>query len=193
MNIKKCNKCGWEYPGEYKPRKCKYCGTRFTMGICVYCHQWSDVLDSINRCRACKNKHNIEWARNKRNEADKAYNDWIKKIASIPKPYTTLTEEQWLEACKHFGACAYCNNRGIDARSMFIPCKYGGRYCDWNIVPACEKCETSSKLTENPFKRMDQRILRGADNVTKKLGYSRENLQRIVDYLDSKIKAGGKK
>lgn len=110
-------------------------------------------------------------------------------IGKLPYPYQTLNEEQWMEACKHFGGCAYCGKDSIDVRSMFIKFKNGGRYCNWNIIPACEQCENALKLTDNPFIRMDQKYKRGNSTQAKKLGFNLDNLQRIVDYLQSKMEA----
>lgn len=189
MNIKKCSKCGWEYPGDYAPRKCKYCGTQFKMGVCAYCHQWADKIDSALRCKACNNKAKIEWERRKRQKATDMYKDWCAGISKIQTPYQTLTEEQWLDACKYFGACAYCGERDIAARSMFIKFKNGGRYCDWNVIPSCEECETSYSRADNPFLYMNEQIYRSVQASTKRLGWSRKNLQRIVDYLGPKMEA----
>lgn len=112
---------------------------------------------------------------------------WKEDISKIPTPYTTLTEEQWLEACNHFGGCAYCGRDQIDSRAMFIQFKDGGRYCNWNIIPACEKCETMYKSTDNPFLRMDQKINNRRDSQARKYGLSLTKLARIVDYLHSKM------
>lgn len=92
-----------------------------------------------------------------------------------------------MEACKHFGGCAYCGTDSIDARSMFIQFNAGGRYCAWNIIPACEQCETALKVDPNPFLRMDDSYHRGAKHSARKYGFTIENLQNIVDYLQSRM------
>lgn len=139
-------------------------------------------------CRKCRTKQYAAWRKGKVDNADNAYNEWLDKVNIQLKTDTeTLTESQWMEACKHFGGCAYCGDTSIDARSMFIAFKDGGRYANWNIVPACERCETSHKHIENPFKRMDQHLYRSQDNQARKYNYSVENLQKITDYLQSKM------
>jgi hypothetical protein len=97
------------------------------------------------------------------------YNEWLEKIKAIPKNYPTLTEQQWMEAVKHFNSCALCGNESIDARGYFVPFNKGGRYCDWNIIPLCERCATKTKTNPNYF----------LDRPT--------GLANIVDYLEVKI------
>lgn len=138
-------------------------------------------------CRQCHTRQHAEWRDRRRNNAASSLDDWLKKIKALPYPYQTLTEEQWMEACRHFGCCAYCGEGNIDARSMFISFKDGGRYCAWNIIPACEKCETALKATPNPFIRMDDRYNRDYAAAAKKYGFTVENLNKIVDYLQSKM------
>lgn len=186
MNIKKCNKCGWEYPGEWPGRTCKFCRTTLTMGYCRICGKWSTNID-CGRCRECRTEEHRRNTARRRDEAAQQYKEWLESIASIPKPYKTLTEEQWLEACSHFGGCAYCGKDAIDTRSMFVPFKEGGRYCAWNIIPACERCENLQKQVQNPFSRMNQYLNRDRKSITKKYDMSLEKLQRIVDYLRSKM------
>ena len=186
MNTKKCSKCGWEYPIDWPGRQCRFCQEPFKDGPCSCCGKLSDNLHN-GICRTCHTAQHKVWRMGRRETANTAHAEWLKKIASQPYPYSTLTEDQWLEACKHFGGCAYCGSSDIDARSMFIPFKEGGRYCAWNIIPACEKCETARKATPNPFLRMDEGLLRSQTNSARKYGYTLENLHRIVDYLQSKM------
>ena len=185
MNIKKCKSCGREYPATHKPRKCE-CGTPFKMGYCSYCGAWKEDLRD-GRCRACETIQHRAWREGRRENGATNLKKWLTAIRKIPTPYKTLTEEEWLEACKHFDGCAYCGSKKIDARSMFIPFKDGGRYCAWNIIPACEECETRLITIPNPFMRMDQKFSRGNHETAKKHGYSLDKLQKIVDYLGSKM------
>lgn len=185
MNIKKCNNCGREFPATHKARRCD-CGAYFKMGYCSVCGEWKENL-RVNRCRECETEQHRAWREGRRNNGDSNLKKWLGAISRIPTPHKTLTEEEWLEACKHFGGCAYCGNPHIESRSMFIPFKDGGRYCAWNIIPACEECETRQKTIPNPFMRMDQKFSRGNHETAKKYGYTLEKLQRIVDYLGSKM------
>lgn len=188
MNIKKCSKCGWEFPVTWPGRRCKFCSTPFDSGKCTGCGKYVEKLNRYSgRCKECATKDHRAWAQGRANKADIEFQAWLEKIEAIPKPYATLTEEQWLEACTHFGGCAYCGKPDIDARSMFIPFKLGGRYCAWNIVPSCERCEASYKATENPFKRMDEIRRRDKNRPTKKLGLNLENLKKITEYLEERM------
>jgi hypothetical protein len=108
---------------------------------------------------------------------EKDFEAWKKKISTIPKDYPTLTEEQWMRACRHFNGCAQCGDEDIEARGFFIQFKEGGRYCDWNIIPLCQKCAADWKLSPNPFRAAWSR-----DNANR--AFNRRNcLKDIVDYL----------
>lgn len=188
MNIKKCSKCGWEYPREWPGRTCRFCHTPLKGGLCVKCGEWFDDLNPKHgMCKKCWAKINLDWKKNRVAKSDAKYAEWLDSIAKIPTPYKTLTEDQWLDACKHFGGCAYCGAEQIDARAMFISFKRGGRYCSWNIIPACERCATMSKQIENPFDHMDVTVHRSKTNATKKYNYDLSKLQKIVDYLSEKM------
>lgn len=186
MNTKRCSKCGWEFPATYKSRKCKFCGGPFANGYCSRCKEWSESLNPLtSRCRKCETELHAAWRANRRSGADSRFQEWTKQISSLPSP--ALTEAEWLDACKHFGGCAYCGSPDIDARSLFIPFKNGGRYTAWNVIPACEKCEASQKVTKNPFIRMDSIYNRAQATQAKKYGLTLDNLQRIIDYLQTKM------
>lgn len=188
MNTRKCNNCGWEYPATWPGKTCKFCKAPMEGGICSSCGKFAEKLNKTNyRCTECSTKAHKAWSKGRVDAAEIEFSAWLEKIKQIPVPYTTLTEDEWLEACKHFGGCAYCGRPEIEARSMFIPFKLGGRYCAWNIIPACERCETSIKLTENPFKRMDDVYNRDKNIHTRRLGLSLDNLNRIVDYLKGRM------
>lgn len=186
MSTKTCKGCGWVYPKEWPGRVCRFCRTEFTDGICAVCGEYAEKLHRY-RCKKCSTKEHTDWRNNRRKKAEAQYEEWLESIKKIPEPYTTLSEEQWLDACKHFGGCAYCGADSIEARSMFIAFKQGGRYCAWNIVPSCERCETARKAVSNPFARMDQTLYRDKGGTAKKYGFTLDNLQRIIDYLRVKM------
>ena len=125
-------------------------------------------------CKDCYNKYERDPETNKRLMRRRAavYEEWCERIKKIPKTYPTLTEAQWLEAVKHFDGCALCENETVDTRMYFIPLSKGGRYCDWNIIPVCEKCATQVKPQRNFFAVASKRPI---------------GLQKIVDYLEDKI------
>lgn len=189
MNTRKCNNCGWEYPATWPGKTCKFCHARMEGGACACCGKIVSKLNKTNnRCRECNTKDHVAWAKARRFEASRRFIEWQDLIESIPTPYETLTEEQWLEACKHFGGCAYCGKPEIEARSMFIPFKIGGRYCAWNVIPACEQCETALRVQENPFLRMDDTYNRDKENSSaRKLGFNLDRLEAIVNYLKNKM------
>lgn len=188
MNTKKCSRCGWEFPATYPGRTCKFCKGPILNGYCYECGQWSEKLRvGVWLCRECETRQHKEWRMRRRYNAENSFKDWLQKINSIPTPYKTLTEEEWLDACKHFGTCAYCGKGTIESRSMFIPFKEGGRYCVWNIVPACEQCETLRKANENPFLRMDSQLNSSKSASAIKYGFSLDKLQKITDYLGGKM------
>lgn len=184
MNIKKCSKCGWECPGDSPARSCPVCRTRFTMGYCYICNEWSDKIWE-GRCRACRTKQNKDWHERKSITAEEQFTKW--KALLSKQPTNTLTEDQWLDACRHFGGCAYCGSPEIASRSMFVSFKDGGRYTVWNIIPACETCETLIKARPNPFNRLDRGLNRDSGNVMRKYNYDRNVLSNITEYLRSKM------
>ena len=182
MNIKKCSRCGFEVPGDSSARTCLVCKQRFKMGYCGKCGEWSDRLVDY-RCQECCTKRYSEWtARKKQEGADKLV-EWQQLISK--QSTQALTEEQWLAACTHFGGCAYCGDPEIASRSMFIDFKSGGRYAAWNIIPACEKCETIIKVRPNPFVRLNRSLNRDKESAMRSNGYDRDTLQRITRYLRS--------
>jgi hypothetical protein len=79
------------------------------------------------------------------------FEEWRAKVMKVPKSYPTLTEDQWLAAVKYFNGCALCESETVDTRWYFIPFKLGGRYCDWNIIPVCDKCATKVRVNPNYF------------------------------------------
>jgi hypothetical protein len=146
------------------------------------CYEYHDKLYNGKYCVRCyRKKYDIaantrRWREEKRQENDDTFAKWLGKIKLLPSDYPTLTQEQWLAACRHFGGCAYCGTESIDARAYFIPFKAGGRYCDWNMVPACEKCATRIKELDNPFAYLER-------------AKERKALQGIIEYLEERLNA----
>lgn len=108
---------------------------------------------------------------------EEQYNEWLKRIAAVPKNYPTLTEEQWMKACRHFNGCAKCGDENIEARGFFISFKNGGRYCDWNIIPLCSRCAADWNIAKNPF-----RLAWSRDNAARTFN-RRECIKDITQYL----------
>ena len=170
---KTCPKCGWVLAIQHPLKRCPICKTRFLVGICNVCKK--AVVFYRQGWSVCKHCYDTVWrtphdSSEVLRRRDEFYEEWIEKISKIPKSYPTLTEAQWLEAVKHFNGCALCKNETVDTRAYFIPFNRGGRYCDWNIIPVCDKCACRGNKSPNYFK------------------YDRpEGLMGIVDYLEEKI------
>lgn len=174
MNTRVCKKCGWEYPPAFKKIHCKFCGGVIGSGYCLACGKWTDSIVDNGLCSTCNTKRHAKYARDslRRTRAmhKRQYDEWINAIYNVTDK-STLTESQWLEACKYFNGCAYCGSEEISTRSMFIMYRDGGRYCAWNILPACAECEANRRGTENPF-----------------VVYDLERLKNICNYLKKRLK-----
>lgn len=151
---KVCKKCGWVLAYQDPSNICPICKTRFDIGICKNCGGPMDPSTfRLSICRTCysRSPQKAYHARKLKERRDKVFEEWVEKIKLVPKDYPTLTEEQWLEAVKYFGKCALCEDESVDARAYFIPFQLGGRYCNWNVIPVCEKCVLKIKLNPNYF------------------------------------------
>ncbi len=164
VGTKKCEKCGWIYPITHPDRSCRFCGTPFKKRFCIECGRYVELRTSERTCKEClikkimanrTSKQNVERYQRHRakvlKQKENQFTNWLSMIAKVPKPLKTLTEEEWIAACLHFGKCAICKNESIDARAFFIPFAFGGRYAAWNVIPVCDKCATALKRQQNPF------------------------------------------
>lgn len=184
MNTRTCKLCGWIYPQSHKGRYCKICGQPFEEIWCVSCNQLKPVKDFESLRVVCKKCRRPQLNRSKRahwQRLDELFYAWLEKVRKVPKDYPTLTEEQWLVACRHFDGCARCHNKIIDTRGFLISAKLGGRYCDWNVIPLCEKCANTWDLEQSIFMNAERR-----DHAARSTEY-RECLAKIVDYLGGKL------
>ena len=119
---------------------------------------------------------NARWRAANRQTNNSTFEAWCAKMQAVPKDYPTLTTEQWLEACAYFGGCALCNDESIDSRVYFVPFTYGGRYCNWNVIPLCMSCATHYKQDMNPFIRLEKPA-------------ERQAVQKIIQYLEVRLNA----
>lgn len=188
MSTKTCKRCGWVYPITQPGTRCKFCGEPFELVKCNKCGKVLPRADIKNNgmCRPCHNKINaiaspISKKKRKRRLTE-SFDEWVRKAKAVPTNYPTLTEVQWLEACKFFDGCARCYDENIDTRGFFISRVNGGRYCDWNIIPLCERCAKVWKLDSDMFNY----TLKKGCNEHKYSEY-RLQLQRIVEYLEAKL------
>lgn len=188
MSTKACKKCGWIYPITQPGNTCKVCGELFDVVVCRTCGDivsGTDKVPKLNLCKKCHNeaerRHMVKYNEKRNKQHADQYADWLAKVKQVPTDYPTLTEEQWMEACRHFGGCAQCGDENIEARGFFIAFKEGGRYCDWNIIPMCDKCAADWKLCPNPFRTAWMR-----DNIGRAFN-RRKCLTKIVSYLGGKL------
>ena len=197
MNTKTCKGCGWIYPLITPYSTCRFCGRAFTEGTCSICKEPSDdIIPGTKLCRKCYNKRNgvyqkrvmhttddnQKYYRRLCKEADERFAAWIEQLKSITTH--TLTEDEWMESCRYFGGCSLCNSDQIDARGYFIRFEDGGKYNACNVIPICDKCATALKYQSNPFRQMNPIINR---NLATSRGYSLEKLEKVAEYLQSKI------
>lgn len=185
QKTKKCEKCGWEYPITYPEPKCRFCGTRFKYGFCVRCGKY-EHLRYGRYCTKCNSKRVMECSRvdwnterwqkwyERRNKAfEQTFTEWMDLIAKVPQPLKTLTQDEWIAACTHFGKCAICEHESIDARAFFVAYAFGGRYAAWNVIPVCEKCATALRYRQNPFIKYEEA-------APKIVAYLRPILERTI-------------
>lgn len=186
MVTKTCKSCGYTVDREKRTRTCPECGTVFDENYCVCCGCYCTPPDLIkgSYCKECYDTLIRKPGAEKRskdkwnNNIMSIWNDWQSKISKVPQQYPPLTEAQWLETCKHFNGCAFCGSDDISARGYFVPFNMNGRYCDWNIVPLCEKCamtaqNMSTAINYNPFKSLARKDL--------------ERFYSIINYLGDKL------
>lgn len=155
-------KCGWELPDTF-----------------------------VGTCPACKHRHyrlkEREKFRKRRAGGQEELDSWKRLLAL--QPARTLTEEEWLATCQHFGKCAFCMEDEIAARVYFIPFEEGGPYAVWNMLPACEFCATELKLQLNPFVRLSYKRNSNYNSKTNN-PRKRGNLQAIVAFLKGRMEVG---
>lgn len=197
MNTKTCKKCGWVYPLETPYKSCRFCGMAFTNGTCSTCGEDSDdIIPGTRLCRKCYNKRSYMYhkrsghaAEDSRNhyrrickKADERFAAWKDSLKSITTH--SLTEDEWLDACRYFGGCALCDSDSIDARGYFIRFEDGGKYNACNVIPLCDTCATTLKYQSNPFRQMNPYINR---NLATSRGCSTAKLEKVAEYLQGKI------
>lgn len=121
--------------------------------------------DATLRCR--------NWRAKQRLALEQTFTRWLELIAKVPPPLKTLTQDDWIKACRYFGKCAICEDESIDARAFFVAFSFGGRYANWNVIPVCEKCAVTLRRKQNPFIRYED----AAPRIVK---YLRPILERTI-------------
>ena len=189
--------CGWEVPATHVNAVCPVCRTPYDSFTCIRCRKKVPISERTagrNWCKACDYAAHLRRcaAYQARVNAllDSHFEEWLSKVRRVPKNYPTLTEEQWIEACRYFCGCARCGSEDITARGFFIGFDIGGRYCDWNVIPLCDKCAGSFKESVNQFIYTRNR---GRNTKSAEL---MDCLWAIVEYLGGKLdralESGGK-
>ncbi len=184
MNTKTCKRCGWVYPSTQPGKRCRICGQPFEEVLCSSCGTLVPADNILNKQLVCRSCYNAAWKAGRKvrvQEMSDRFDEWVAKVASVPKAYPTLTEEQWIEACRFFDGCARCDCPDIDTRGFFIDASLGGRYCDWNVIPLCERCATSWDLTKSVFKYVEKRDTQARSKLY------RTKLAKIIEYLGGKL------
>lgn len=193
MNTRKCKKCGWEVPATQPGLRCPICKEIYDEVVCYRCGKIVSGKEKVKSkkypmCRTCHNElereHSAKYLMKKAAMFDEKFENWLEKISRVPKNYKTLSEEQWLEACRYFEGCARCGKKDIDNRGFFISFENGGRYCDWNIIPLCDTCASKWNTNANPFS-----LTLAKDRVGKTPGLHQNYLDKIVEYLDKRLDA----
>lgn len=197
MNTKTCKRCGWVYPITQPGTKCLICGEPFELVACRVCgaifEQNTTSKNLTNRCSKCAQLAHVDSMRKRIAGMHDRFDEWLAKVREVPKDYPTLTEEQWMEACRYFNGCARCDSDEIDARGFFIGRQLGGRYCDWNVIPLCTKCAAVWKLDKSAFAYA---YLKGRDRYGKnkrRIGVSNDtleftrNIENIAKYLEVRL------
>lgn len=190
MSTKRCNVCGWEVSVDKPGNTCPICGSHdYDTTKCHKCGRVVSGPDKVPGRPLCKECHNAEervhmhkYLLKHNAKLDERFEAWLDKIKLVPAKYPTLTEKQWLDACVHFNGCARCHSDEIDTRGFFIARELGGRYCDWNIIPLCEKCAKIWPLTKNPFRIAERR-----DRTARASYEYRNGVENIVKYLEEKL------
>lgn len=197
MNTKTCKKCGWVYPKVTPYTSCRFCGLAFTNGTCKKCGEYTeDLIPGNGLCRTCYNKrhaiyqkkvyvdpeHHNDYRKRLYVVSDNKFAEWTARLKSIKTH--TLTEDEWMEACRYFKGCALCNIESIDARGYFVRFEDGGKYNACNVIPLCDKCATELKYQHNPFRRINTMFNSSLDLVR---GISTDKLNKAADYLQRKM------
>lgn len=190
MNTKTCKHCGWVYPITQPGVACRICREPFEVVVCRMCGNvvsGDARVKSTNLCKACFNSINRisspKSVAKRRAALDSRFDAWLTKVRAVPKNYPTLTEEQWLAACRYFDGCARCHSDVIDTRGFFIGATLGGRYCDWNVIPLCERCAKQWNLDKSVFNYALTR-----DHTERTTEY-RDCLEKIIEYLEVRLDA----
>lgn len=144
--------------------------------VCPHCKSVHS-LTAPNKCRVCGKEILTAEERKKRNSmlsmaTQQRKADRIQAVIDELKPLQvslpTLTEEEWLKACKHFKRCAICEKEDIEVRFMVLRPDEGGKYNRGNVLPTCTRCANRanrSRLQQHSF----------ADSIARGSRYAKDN------------------
>jgi len=171
-NKNKISERSEKYNDNHKVQKAKY-DKQYRINNSAHILEYAKTYREKNKEKMAKyskeycNKHKEQikirtkrWAENNSERSKKSHRVWTinnnercriawqKSAAKRKQLPSTLTICQWELIKSYFGnSCAYCGSRENLQQDHFIPLSKGGEYTHNNIVPACEKCNTSKKTT----------------------------------------------
>lgn len=128
---------------------------------CVFCGETKPLVDHFARNgqepdgtpsyrRDCKVCYNI---RRKENNHTKKHSDFLGAQRRRGEVSPSLTHQEWKECVMYFGGeCAYCGatprrNRVLTKDHLW-PVSLGGLTTPDNVVPACDRCNSSKGASE---------------------------------------------
>jgi len=93
----------------------------------------------------------------------------------------TLTPEQWIDIKLYFDdKCAYCGRLEPLAQDHFVAVSKGGEYTHNNIIPACQRCNSSkgSQMAMTWYKSQSYYSKSRESRILSHLGY-KGNVQQL--------------
>lgn len=154
--------------------------------VCHKCGKYTNVLYGRSVCPDCKKAVQRACLDRRKSLLYEAYNNWLELINCLK--FKPLTEADWIKSCEYFKGCACCGKPDIQARTMFIQHKLGGRYTPWNVIPTCATCNRTFKYMVNPFVSLDKQVSKcGGDSPEMKAAKNNRSLFNIVLYFLDRV------
>lgn len=155
---------------------CQNCGTPHDLNFtntCSVCGQPIRTEAQKNKAKAEAKKRSIQNRRAKNRVL-------LDELNELQKGLTPLTEAEWQKAVRHFGGCALCPTKEIEARIMLIPMKDGGKYNRGNVIPACADC-ANKYVIKNKLGKVDWVV---TQDKRFESGIDKKAPQRLVDAIN---------
>ena len=125
-------------------KQCTFCGKLKPMEEC-FAKNGKDAEGNVKYRDDCKVCYNV---RRKENRNKKRHSDFVGNQKRRGEDSPDYTHQEWKECVIYFGGeCAYCGctprkGKGL-TRDHLKPISEGGETVQYNIVPACEACNSS--------------------------------------------------